>query len=81
MGQRVPITLPGYEGECSAYLSFWHKDVGDAVEAGEDLLEYETDKAAVTLEAPVSGTVVEILVDEDEPVQPEMLVAYIETED
>jgi 2-oxoglutarate dehydrogenase E2 component (dihydrolipoamide succinyltransferase) len=81
MGQRVPIILPGYEGKCSAYLSFWYKDVGDAVEVGEDLLEYETDKAAITMEAPVSGTVVEILVNEDEAVQPEMLVAYMEAED
>lgn len=81
MSQRVAITLPGCEGECTAYLSFWHKKVGDAVEAGEDLLEYETDKAAVTMEAPVSGRLAEILVDEDEAVHPEMLVAYIETED
>lgn len=81
MGQRVAVTLPSYEGECTAYLSFWYKNVGDTVEAGEDLLEYETDKAAVTMAAPVSGRVAEILVSEDEAVQPEMLVAYIEAED
>ena len=37
---------------------------GDAVTAGQPLLEVETDKANMELEAPVAGTVAEILVEE-----------------
>lgn len=33
----------------------WLKDIGDQVEAGEGLLEIETDKVAMEIEAPVSG--------------------------
>jgi pyruvate/2-oxoglutarate dehydrogenase complex dihydrolipoamide acyltransferase (E2) component len=39
----------------------WKKDVGDAVVAGEVLLVIETEKTDVEIEAPASGTLVEIL--------------------
>jgi pyruvate/2-oxoglutarate dehydrogenase complex dihydrolipoamide acyltransferase (E2) component len=38
--------------------------VGDAVVAGQALLEVETDKANMELEAPAAGVVAEILVEE-----------------
>jgi pyruvate/2-oxoglutarate dehydrogenase complex dihydrolipoamide acyltransferase (E2) component len=38
--------------------------VGDAVAAGQALLEVATDKANMELEAPAAGTVAEILVSE-----------------
>jgi pyruvate/2-oxoglutarate dehydrogenase complex dihydrolipoamide acyltransferase (E2) component len=38
--------------------------VGDAVSAGQALLEVATDKANMEMEAPVAGTVAEILVSE-----------------
>jgi pyruvate/2-oxoglutarate dehydrogenase complex dihydrolipoamide acyltransferase (E2) component len=38
--------------------------VGDAVTAGQALLEVATDKANMEMEAPVAGTVAEILVSE-----------------
>jgi pyruvate/2-oxoglutarate dehydrogenase complex dihydrolipoamide acyltransferase (E2) component len=39
----------------------WRKSVGDAVTAGEPLVVIETEKADVEVEAPASGTLVEIL--------------------
>jgi pyruvate dehydrogenase E2 component (dihydrolipoamide acetyltransferase) len=42
----------------------WLKEPGDEVQAGEDLVEIETDKATVTHPAETGGVVVEILVPE-----------------
>ena len=39
----------------------WRKSVGDRVTAGEPLLVIETEKADVELEAPASGTLVEVV--------------------
>jgi len=39
------------------YLLGWLKDEGDRVEAGEPLLEIETEKAVNVVEAPVAGTI------------------------
>ena len=39
----------------------WHKQVGDAVEAGEVIGVIEADKATVVLESPATGTLSEII--------------------
>ncbi|MFW6338491.1 MAG: biotin/lipoyl-containing protein, partial [Alkalispirochaetaceae bacterium] len=41
----------------------WFKKPGEYVEAGEPLLEIETDKVAMEVEAEVSGYLLEILHD------------------
>ena len=40
----------------------WLKAVGDQVEKGEPLVDVETAKATVEVEAPVGGTLVKLLV-------------------
>lgn len=40
----------------------WHKSVGEHVDAGEPLVNIETDKVDTDVEAPVAGTITEILV-------------------
>ena len=45
-------------------LTKWHKQVGDAVKAGDVLAEIETDKATMEFEAVDEGTLAEILVPE-----------------
>jgi pyruvate/2-oxoglutarate dehydrogenase complex dihydrolipoamide acyltransferase (E2) component len=40
----------------------WTKAVGDRVQQGEVLVEVETAKALQEIEAPVTGTLVEIMV-------------------
>ncbi|MDP6818062.1 MAG: biotin/lipoyl-containing protein [Alphaproteobacteria bacterium] len=39
----------------------WHKQVGEAVEAGEVIGVIEADKATVELESPATGTLSEII--------------------
>jgi pyruvate/2-oxoglutarate dehydrogenase complex dihydrolipoamide acyltransferase (E2) component len=46
----------------------WHKRVGDAVTEGEPLADVVTDKVEVTLGAPVSGVLAEVLVEEEETI-------------
>ena len=41
----------------------WNKAVGDAVDEGEPIAAVETDKASMEIEAPVSGTLTELLVE------------------
>ena len=78
MNERVEIRAPEYHTECTAVLSYWYVSVGQAVKAGEDLLDYETDKAVVTLEAPVDGILAEVLVAEDQEIHPSMLLGVVE---
>jgi pyruvate/2-oxoglutarate dehydrogenase complex dihydrolipoamide acyltransferase (E2) component len=78
MAQRVEIRAPDHEAECTAVLSYWYKSLGDTVTEGDELLDYETDKATITLEAPCPGTLAEVLVQEDETITPNMLLGYLE---
>ncbi len=52
----TPIRLPSIASDFEAgTISAWHKEVGDTVEAGDLLIDVETDKAVVEVEAPDSG--------------------------
>jgi pyruvate dehydrogenase E2 component (dihydrolipoamide acetyltransferase) len=55
----------------------WLKKEGDAVKQGETILEIETDKVAIEVEAPASGILSGILVDEGETVPIATIIAYI----
>ena len=46
-------------------LVTWLKQEGDRVEAGEVIAEVETEKITNELEAPVSGVISKLLVEED----------------
>ena len=61
-------------------VSQWLKQVGDAVERDEPILEISTDKVDAEIPAPSSGTLVEISVQEGETVEVGTIVAYIDTE-
>ncbi len=43
----------------------WYKSVGDTVKKGEALLDFETDKATVELEAPANGKLAKIVAQEE----------------
>ena len=58
----------------------WFKKVGDEVAEDEPLAEVEAEKVTETLEAPATGTVVEILIEEGEEAKVRTPVAIIETE-
>lgn len=59
----TPVRLPNLGAEAAeARVVAWLRAVGDIVAAGEPIAEIETEKATVELEAPVAGTLTEILV-------------------
>lgn len=55
----------------------WHKQEGDRVERGENLLEVETDKASMEVESTVSGVIQKILVTAGETVPVNTTLALI----
>jgi pyruvate/2-oxoglutarate dehydrogenase complex dihydrolipoamide acyltransferase (E2) component len=59
----------------------WLKRVGDRVENGEPLLEVETDKVNVQIEAPAAGVLKEIKAAEGDFAKCSAVVAVIEKPD
>jgi len=59
-------------------VSLWLVRRGSRVVEGEQLLEVLAGSALVDLAAPVSGTLVETLVSEDDPIRPGQRLAVIE---
>jgi pyruvate/2-oxoglutarate dehydrogenase complex dihydrolipoamide acyltransferase (E2) component len=59
---RIPIVMAnlGYDMETGRIAS-WTRQVGDRVRRGDVLLEVETEKTTVEMEALASGTLVEIV--------------------
>ncbi|UNB50864.1 2-oxo acid dehydrogenase subunit E2 [Mycolicibacterium sp. YH-1] len=67
---RVTISLPTLgEDITEATISRWLVSVGDDIDTDEPLLEVATDKVDTEIPSPVTGTVVEVLVEEDESVE------------
>jgi len=61
-------------------VATWYKAAGDAIEKGELLLDVETDKAATEIEAPASGLLSKISVQEGETVDVGTVLAVISVE-
>lgn len=67
MGEPTPILLPkAGMNMVEATVVAWHKALGDRVEAGEPVVQVETDKVDLEVEAPVSGVLSQVLVGVDE---------------
>lgn len=79
---RIDVTMPnlGYEME-EGTVQRWLKQVGDAVERGEPIAEIETDKTTVEMEAIVSGTLAEVVVEEGASAALGAVIAIIESGD
>jgi 2-oxoglutarate dehydrogenase E2 component (dihydrolipoamide succinyltransferase) len=58
----------------------WHKKVGDKVKKDETLLEISTDKVDSEIPSPASGTLAEIVVQEQTTVPVRTVIAFLETE-
>ena len=64
------VTLPALgESVTEGTVTRWLKQVGDAVEADEPLLEVSTDKVDTEIPSPVAGVLLEIKAAEDETVE------------
>ena len=78
MAQLFLMPQPGSTMEEGTILK-WHKQEGDTVAKGEILLEVETDKASVEIEAETDGVVRKILAAENETVPVKQPIAILGT--
>ena len=67
------------ESVSEATLLNWHKQVGEAVAEGENLIDVETDKVVLELPATKSGVLSKIIKGDGEKVGSEELIAQIDT--
>ncbi|WJE00071.1 2-oxoglutarate dehydrogenase, E2 component, dihydrolipoamide succinyltransferase [Streptomyces antimycoticus] len=78
--EGTDVVLPALgESVTEGTVTRWLKEVGDSVEADEPLLEVSTDKVDTEIPAPVAGTLLEILVGEDETAEVGAKLAVIGT--
>jgi len=78
----MELRLPPRTGDQEySTIQSWLKRVGDRVEAGEPLVEVETDKATEEIEAPVTGTLADILAEEGDEVRSEGVIAIIDEDE
>lgn len=79
---RVEVTMPRMgQGMESGTILRWLKPLGGQVKRGEPLLEIESDKATVEIEAFATGTLAQIVVPEGETALIGAVLAFIEAED
>ncbi|MGB9280936.1 MAG: 2-oxoglutarate dehydrogenase, E2 component, dihydrolipoamide succinyltransferase [Pseudonocardiaceae bacterium] len=68
-GSAAPVTMPALgESVTVGTVTRWLKQIGDTVEVDEPLVEVSTDKVDTEIPSPVAGTVLEIVVAQDETV-------------
>lgn len=76
---RIEVPMPQMgESIAEGTVSRWLKEVGEAVERDEPILEISTDKVDAEIPSPSAGALVEILVAEGETVEVGTIVAYID---
>ncbi len=80
-GKRVEVHMPKMgESITEGTVLSWAKQVGDAIELDETLLEIATDKVDTEVPAPAAGVLQEICVEEGETVDVGTLIAVIGSE-
>jgi 2-oxoglutarate dehydrogenase E2 component (dihydrolipoamide succinyltransferase) len=67
------------ESVSEATLLTWHKQVGEMVKEGENLIDIETDKVVLELPASKSGVLTKILRGNGEKVSSEEVIAQVDT--
>jgi 2-oxoglutarate dehydrogenase E2 component (dihydrolipoamide succinyltransferase) len=77
MAVDVKVPTSG-ESISEVQIGQWRKSEGDRVTEDEVLVEIETDKAAMDLPAPVSGTLIKILKKDGDDAAPGDVIAQIE---
>lgn len=80
MAQEVIMPKAGMSMEEGKVVR-WLKKIGDAVEAGEPLLEIETDKVNMEVESVTSGFLIKILAQEGETIPVTKVIGYIGAKD
>src|SRR5690554_6131758 len=78
---KVEVVMPQMgESVMEGTVIEWSKNVGDAVEVDETLLEIATDKVDTEVPSPEAGVIVEILVNEGDTIEVGKPIAIIETD-
>ncbi|MFZ2524457.1 MAG: 2-oxoglutarate dehydrogenase complex dihydrolipoyllysine-residue succinyltransferase [Candidatus Ferrigenium altingense] len=78
---QIDVRVPQLsESVSEATLLTWHKQVGEAVSEGENLIDIETDKVVLELPASKSGVLSKIIKGDGEKVTSNELIAQIDTE-
>lgn len=75
---EIRIPAESHEGT-TMKVQAWLKQPGDTVSKFEPLVEMETDKVTLEIEAPEDGVLEEILVQQGDDVEPEMIIARLNT--
>jgi 2-oxoglutarate dehydrogenase E2 component (dihydrolipoamide succinyltransferase) len=77
----VEVKVPQLsESVAEATLLEWHKNVGDAVDRDENLIDIETDKVVLELPSPSAGVLVSIVRNNGDTVVADEVIATIDTE-
>ena len=77
-GDATDIAMPELgESVTEGTITQWLKNVGDTVEEDEPLLEVSTDKVDTEVPSPASGTLLEILAEEDDTVDVGDVIARV----
>ncbi|RCK43317.1 dihydrolipoamide succinyltransferase [Thalassospira profundimaris] len=76
MATEVKVPALG-ESVSEATIAKWYKKVGDTVAADEPIVELETDKVTVEVNAPVAGAIAELVASEGDEVEVGALIAMI----
>ncbi|MGF1606452.1 MAG: 2-oxoglutarate dehydrogenase complex dihydrolipoyllysine-residue succinyltransferase [Rhodothalassiaceae bacterium] len=79
MAEEIRVPELG-ESITEATIGSWLKQVGDAVQADEPIVELETDKVAQELTAPKAGVLSEIVVEAGQTVEVGALIGKIEAD-
>lgn len=78
---RIEVPMPQMgESIAEGTVSKWLKQVGEAVDRDEPILEISTDKVDAEIPSPAAGVLVEVAVAEGETVEVGTIVAYVDTE-
>jgi pyruvate dehydrogenase E1 component beta subunit len=78
-GMRVKLKMPRYGMNMEeATIVKWHKRPGDPIRQGDPLYEIETEKVTQVVEATGDGSMIEILVPEDEIAEVGQAVCVVE---
>ena len=79
MAEEIRIPTLG-ESVTEATIGKWLKQVGDAVTMDEPVVELETDKVAMEVNAPAAGVISELVVSEGDTVEVGALIAMVDTD-
>jgi 2-oxoglutarate dehydrogenase E2 component (dihydrolipoamide succinyltransferase) len=76
MATEIRVPTLG-ESVSEATIGRWFKKIGDAIKADEPLLELETDKVTLEVNAPAAGVLAEIVAKDGDTVEPGALLGQI----